>query len=247
MSIVTISQPRYLPAPNYLCRFALSDVFVLLDTVQYTPRDWENRNRIKGPNGAQWLSVPVIAGSRTQPIRDIRIDAGSGWARKHLQTLRCCYGQAPQFEALFPRLEAELIRPWTFLVDLDEALTCMLLERLDFGCRIVRASALAPQGRGQDLLLDILERVDGSVYLSGPHGRDYIDPAAFAAAGCGLVFDGYAPQPYPQRFGGFVPWLSAVDLLFNCAPDEARGVVLAGAVETAARLASIHDLEEIHA
>ena len=38
---------------------AAVDEFILYDDMQYTRRDWRNRNQIKTPQGVQWLTVPV--------------------------------------------------------------------------------------------------------------------------------------------------------------------------------------------
>lgn len=230
--IVCISQPRYLPSASYLHRFYLADVFVYLDTVQYTPRDWENRNRIKGPNGAQWLTVPVVRERRDQPIATTRIDAAQQWAGKHLAALRTCYGKAPSFDTHFPWLERALTQPWELLPELNASLTAQLNERLGFECETVSASSLGVSGAGQDLLIDIVRAVGGDAYLSGPLGRDYIEPDAFRTAAIDLVYHDYEAVEYPQRFGAFQPMLSVVDILFNCTPDESRDVVRAGGRDT---------------
>jgi len=57
--IVSIHQPQYMPYIGYIYKILKSDVFVFLDDVQYKKNEWQNRNRIKGPNGLVWLTVPV--------------------------------------------------------------------------------------------------------------------------------------------------------------------------------------------
>ena len=61
MTRVAIMQPTYLPWCGYFGLMHAVDVFVLLDSVQFARRSWQQRNQIKGVNGAQWLSVPVAA------------------------------------------------------------------------------------------------------------------------------------------------------------------------------------------
>ena len=234
--VVCISQPRYLPAPGYLHRFHLADVFVLLDTVQYTPRDWENRNRIKGPGGPQWLSVPVVRERRDQPISTIRIDDGHGWAGKHREALRTNYSKSPWFAQRFPFFDDVYSREWALLADLNEYVTGHLVSELGFRCETVRASALGASGTGQALLIDIVRAVGGEVYLSGPLGRNYIDDATFREAGIELVYHDYEPIAYDQRFGPFQPGLSAVDILFNCSPADSHAIVRAGGAATEKQL-----------
>ena len=145
MKSVGIIQPNYLPWRGYFDFIHEVDVFVFLDDVQYTPRDWRSRNRVKMPDGScRWITVPVLGG-RDQLIRDVRIDNAQGWQRKHLETLRHSYGKAPWFGEYFPRLEALLIDGgFERLCDLDVALTREIAGWLGIGTPVVLASALGP-------------------------------------------------------------------------------------------------------
>lgn len=52
MKKIAISQSNYIPWKGYFDMIAAVDEFILYDDVQYTRRDWRNRNLIKTP---QWL------------------------------------------------------------------------------------------------------------------------------------------------------------------------------------------------
>ena len=56
---VAIVQSNYVPWRGYFDLMASVDEFVLFDDVQYTRRDWRNRNMIKTAHGLQWLTLPV--------------------------------------------------------------------------------------------------------------------------------------------------------------------------------------------
>src|SRR2546430_11826591 len=99
MPACVISQPRFFPGLHYLHRMMVTDVFVVLDTVQFTPRHEENRAKLKGPTGPQWLTVPVRQSRRDQPIGEIRPDDTQSWRRKLIGTLNSLYAPAPCFEA----------------------------------------------------------------------------------------------------------------------------------------------------
>ena len=60
MSKISIIQPNYIPWKGYFDLIAKSNKFVVLDDVQYTNRDWRNRNKIKTPSGLSWLTIPVL-------------------------------------------------------------------------------------------------------------------------------------------------------------------------------------------
>jgi hypothetical protein len=161
--VVMISQPRYLPGLSYLHRMSLCDLVICLDTVQYTPFDWENRNRIKTPQGPLWLSVPVIHERRDQPIHATRLAADRRWQMKHVRSLTSNYRKAPQFEPLYPDLAALLQQPRSLLVDLNLEITRWLLRRLDINVPIVRASAMEPVGAtGSRLLTELCRQAEAT-------------------------------------------------------------------------------------
>src|SRR5262249_39831692 len=115
-----ILQPSYIPWRGYFHQIQKADVFVFYDCVQYDDRGWRNRNKIKTPKGAQWLTIPVHSkGSQTQaiPIKDIGIVWDSAWNKKHLGALQQNYSKAPHFKNYVPLLEEFYGRRDTMLAD----------------------------------------------------------------------------------------------------------------------------------
>ena len=103
--IVSVHQPHYLPWLGYFDKIDRSDVFVILDNVQYKKREYQNRNRIKTPGGAQWLTVPVVTKGRYHQLAgEVEIDTGENWADKHLKALELNYARAPHFGEHFEGL-----------------------------------------------------------------------------------------------------------------------------------------------
>jgi hypothetical protein len=215
--IVTISQPRYLPWMGYMKRIATSDLFIYLDNVQYTPRDWENRNKIKTDQGWAWLSVPVKARYRAR-IPEVTVDNEQAWQEKQWKTIQTYYNAAPFFSEYAPRLETIYQQPWEALTDLNLALTDALCECLGIQGNFARASELNVEGRGSELLLNLCKAVKATAYVSGPFGRDYLDAAAFEEAGIAIQYDDYQHPVYEQLHGEFQPSMAVIDLLFNCGP-----------------------------
>lgn len=214
--IVAISQPRYLPWLGYMERLASCDLFIHLDTVQYSPRDWENRNRIKTAQGANWLTVPVKAAYQDR-IPDVTIDNEQPWQYRHWETLKTSYGRAPYFKlyrSAFEGLYCE--RVWDTLTDLNLAALDAVCGCLGLVPRMANASQLSPAGAGSELILNLCRQVGATVYLSGNQGRNYLDESAFAAAGIDVQYQDYVHPTYSQLHGAFEPNLAVVDLLFNC-------------------------------
>lgn len=212
---VAIHQPQYLPWLGHFAKLAAADCWIFLDTVQYEKNGWQNRNRIKTPRGAQWLTVPVQARLGTL-IRDIPIDTAQPWARRHVQALRVNYARAPHFARYFPELDRLLQRPWRLLADLNAEVTRFLAEALGLSRRMLRASKLSgtqadPTGR----LVDLCRAVGADTYLAGQDGARYMDLDQFRASRIAVLVQGYEHPTYAQLHGDFLPFLSVVDLLLN--------------------------------
>lgn len=225
MATLVIEQPNYLPWIGFFDLLDQSDIWVWLDDVQYTRRDWRSRNRVAGRDGApRWLTIPVRStGRREQRICEAEIDYGQNWVQKHLDTLTHCYGKAPYFAQVFARVEARLRSRPALLTELTIPLCEDLAELLGLRPEFARSSQLGQvSGQKQARLLSIHEQVGGEVYLSGPKAEDYIDPAEFQAAGLELRYIEYDYADYPRGPGAPSPGLSVLDPLMWIGAEATR-------------------------
>ena len=217
---IGILQPGYLPWLGFFEQLHKADVFVIYDDVQYDKNGWRNRNRIKTASGPQWLTVPVMAGGKPL-IKDVAVDNGHDWARKHLLSIRQNYSRAPFFADHIGAFEEAYARRWELLVDLDLHFIAVLARAmgLDTG-KLVRSSSIAVQGDRIERIMRLCEHFKADVFYEGAAGKDYIDAERFAAKGIRVEFQDYQHPRYRQLFGDFVPHLSAADLLFNHGPES---------------------------
>lgn len=225
---VSIHQPAYLPWMGYIDKIARSDVFIYLDTVQFQKGSFQNRNKILSANGPQWLTVPVETKGKLfdVPLKDLPIATSQNWQRKHAASLTQAYRKTPEFARVWADLEPYYTEPWDRLSDLCHAMLEMVLRHTGpFDTKIVKASDIAAvDSRKSDLVLALCRAVGADTYLSGSLGRDYLDLDSFAAAGIAVEFQDYRPLPYRQAQApgaDFVPYMGAVDLLFNEADPAA--------------------------
>lgn len=227
--IVSINQPAYLPWLGYFDRIARSDVHVVLDHVQFEKNSMTNRNKIRIRDGWAWLTVPVRTGGRfgDLAIGALEVDSTARWSKKHAQALRSNYAKAPFFAEHFPFFEDVYVREWPLLAPLLREITIYMLRAFGIETKIVYSGDLGISTAKEALVLDICRALKATAYVSGPFGRDYLDPAAFEKENIGLYFHDYAHPEYRQAFAGFEPYMSAIDLLFNHGPDSLR--ILKGA------------------
>lgn len=227
--MLTAHQPNYLPYGGFFEKIARADRFFIVDNVQFVKRGtfgWMHRNRIRtnSPQGWDWLSVPVLSkGKYTQKISEARVDASVPWARKHWKAIEFNYRRAPYFKLYADAFRALYERPWDSFGDLSCAFIERILELLGAARPIERTSALGIEGESTGLVLAMCRAAGADAYLSGVHGKDYLDAAEFERAGVRLVFQDFACPEYPQCWPGpFVPNLSVIDLLFNCGPESLK-------------------------
>lgn len=228
--IVTIHQPEHLPWLGFFDKLRQADVWVMLDHVQFTRGYYQNRNRIQGPNGPVWITVPAkIKDKFGQAINEVEIDnvTNPRWRERCWNSLQFSYRKAAHFGEHAGFFEGLYAKPWNRLVDLNEAIILYLLEALAIRPKIVKSSTLDIRSSKADLVLEICEKMKADCYLSGVSGKDYLDPAKFAERGVELRFQEFHHPIYRQLHEPFLSCMSAVDLLFNHGPrslDIIKGV-----------------------
>ncbi|HET6974472.1 MAG TPA: WbqC family protein [Pyrinomonadaceae bacterium] len=218
---IAIHQPQYFPWPRYVHKAIAADIFVYLDTVQFSKNGLQNRNQIKTVNGASWLTVPVKH-EFGNSIRETQI-ADKRATTKHWKTLQANYSQAVGFQCWSDELRKLLDGEITSLAELAIASTEWMLEKLNVQTKRVRASELAGiDGNASKLVASICKTLDADTYLTGTGALDYLFKGDFDAIDCEIRVQQWQPFSYRQQWEkiGFVADLSTLDLLLNC-PDEA--------------------------
>jgi hypothetical protein len=213
---VAILQPSYLPWIGYFDQIAKVDQFVFLDNIQFTRRDWRNRNKIRTAQGWSWLTVPVIQKNRfAQTLLETQIDSSSNWRTKHLNAIRHNYIKTEFFDLYFPKIETIINKDWDLLVDLCLELTENLKNWLSISTPTVRSSDLNISEKKGDKILALCRKLKATHYLTGDLAKDYLNESEFLSYNIRLEYHNYKHPPYLQRYPEFVPYMSVVDLLFN--------------------------------
>lgn len=215
---LAIVQSSYIPWKGFFDIVRRVDELVLYDDVQFTRRDWRNRNRIKTPQGLVWLTIPVEAkGNYRRAIKDIRV-SDPGWSTRHWTTLRHAYSRAPCFEAYGPRVEVLYRR-----VSEEELLSRVnfvflegLRDMLGIQTPLTWSTDYDAEGSSTARLVSLCERAGATSYLSGPSARAYLNEELFAAAGIEVRWMDYEGYPeYEQLHPPFEHRVSVLDLLFH--------------------------------
>ncbi len=224
MKRIAILQSNYIPWKGYFDLIASVDEFILYDDMQYTRRDWRNRNLIKTPQGLQWLTVPVkVKGKYTQKIRETEID-GTDWAQSHWTSFDRNYRRAPYFSEIAAQFEPfYLQRTYTHLSALNRTLIEAVCRYLGITTKITSSCDYVLVDGKTERLAGLCVQAGATEYVSGPAAKDYIDEQQFSARNIDLTWFDYSGYPeYPQQWGEFSHGVSILDLLFNCGKESSR-------------------------
>lgn len=215
--ILTAHQPVYLPWLGLFHKIAISDGFCYFDDVQYQIKDFNGRNKIKTAAGPIWLTVPVKAkGYRDKKIREIEIDNSQDWRNKHFKSIYINYKKTPFFSNYADFFEDTYKKKWQYLTDLNEYMLKWFLKELGIKVKYSKASELNFQGYKSDLVVDMCKKLKADLYIFGALGKGYAKEEDFTQKGVKIYFQDYKHPVYPQFNGEFVPYMSIIDLLFNC-------------------------------
>lgn len=225
---VVISQPMYFPWVGLLDQVRNSDVFIHYDDVQYS-RGFFNRVQIKTADGTRWLTVPLRLASKRERLDHCWVDDTEDWRRQHRRTILHALARAPFLSDALSLFDGVTGPRQERLVDLSIRSVEALSEYFAISptSTFMRASRLGCDGTGTDRLVRLVRAVGGSVYVTGHGARHYLDHREFEREGISVEYMDYRCLPYPQKFGAFTPFVTALDLVANVGP-EGVGVIQSG-------------------
>lgn len=225
---VVIHQPDFMPYLGFFHRFLHADLFIALDHVQFvqgTSRAWMNRDKIKTAQGEKWLTVSVKKAPHGTSINRIQLSSDVDWRKDNLHLLEQNYRAASWYSEVIPHIQSLYQQPFDMLRDFNIASIEMLMELLEVRIPWIWSSELDPVGSKNEMLVDLLQKVGATHYLSGTGARVYMQPEKFEEAGVKVIWQDFIHPVYTQQYGEFVPYLSALDLLFNHGVAGSRKLV----------------------
>ncbi len=227
--IVFVHQPEYIPWLGFFDKLARCDTFVIYDDAQYQHGGFHNRNKIRTARGWEWLTVPIVHG-HPQTIKDVRI-AGSEWKKKQLSVITHNYQKTPYFEEYFSTIKEAIESKHELLIGLNLHLIRTLAEILDIKMATVRSSEFPYCGTEKnEKLVSMCKFLGADTYLSGSGGKAYVQETLFNQANIAVNWHSYEHPTYRQRFDGFQPNMSIIDLLFNMGPESKEIIKKGGAI-----------------
>lgn len=226
--IVVIHQPDFMPYLGFFDRLLKADIYVILDNVQYvrnSSRAWTARDKIKTEKGEKWFKVGTQKTILDTSINNVLLSQQNNWREDHLNLLKENYRKAKYFEEIFPYIQNLYEYKCKRLMDFNLKSIDMLLGLFDIQIEMVTASNMEASGKNNELVINIIKELGCHRYLSGVGARDYYIPELYEEAGIEVIWQEFNHPIYPQQFGEFIPYLSSIDLLFNCGIEHSRKIL----------------------
>jgi WbqC-like protein family. len=212
--MIAVRPPEYFPRLRYVSLLQHVDHFILANTFPYRHQSFQNRSKLRSPQGWHWITVPVFGNRDGAPIRDVEIKTKGRWQEKHWRSFFYNYCSTMYFEFFERSFRPFFERTWEHL----SSCTCRSVELLVelFGLRtsVTRASELegAP-----DTLEGVVRATEADV-LAVPEEA----PSSPAPRGAEVQTIEYEHPTYRQNFDGFESGMSAADLVFNYGREAQR-------------------------
>lgn len=224
MKKIIITQSNYIPWKGYFDSINMTDEFIIYDDMQYTKRDWRNRNQIKTREGLKWLTIPVeVRGKYLQKINETKI-SDPEWGKNHWNTIVHNYNKSEFFKKYSEIFEN------IYLNNTEEYLSRVNLKFIEAVCEIlgikttfIWSSEFNLLEDRNERLVDICKQRGATDYYSGPAAKAYMDLSLFEKENIKVHWFDYSGYPeYRQQFGEFAHTVTILDLIFNEGPDTKK-------------------------
>ena len=225
--IVVIHQPDFMPYLGFFDRLLKAELYVVFDNVQYVrgSRAWTSRDKIKTPKGEKWISVGIKKAVYGAAINEVMLRQDSEGRTHHLNLIQENYRKTEYYQEILPYIMDLYSIPCEKMVDFNMSSIRMLMKLFDIQIEMVMASSLKAEGKSNELIVSIMKELGCSHYLSGTGAKDYFISDPYERAGIEVIWQEFKHPVYPQQFGEFIPYLSSIDLLFNCGIEKSRKIL----------------------
>jgi hypothetical protein len=220
---VVVLQSNYIPWKGYFELIHQANVFCFYDEVQYTKNDWRNRNRILGPNGMFWITVPVEKEAVNGKISEAQITKAA-WQKKHFRTIEQTYSKSVNKNDVLTILEPIYLgKEWTSISQLNQHLIITIARYMGISTEFKNSTDFDLKGDRVNRLINLINQLEGTQYISGPAAKNYLteNELQFEQHHIQLMYKEYGPYlPYDNKKKQFEDYVSVLDLLMNVNRDE---------------------------
>lgn len=224
MSKVIITQSNYIPWKGYFSAMREATHLVLYDDMQYTKRDWRNRNMLITPNGPKWLSIPInVKGKYHQKINETQV-SDNNWGHNHWNFIKNNYIKSPYFkEYQHHFIDLYLNPPSSYLSDINLDFIKKIITLLEIDIKIIPSKEFNLKGDKTEKLVNVCKELNAEKYYTGPAAKNYMDESLFINNNIEIEYYNSSGYPeYKQQWDGFDHAVSILDMFFNLGPETIK-------------------------
>jgi len=223
-----IMQPYFLPYIGYISLIKHTDMFILLDEVQFIRHGWIERNRILKPTeGWQYIQVPLQKHTQTELIKNIKINNDLNWGKKILSQIEHYKKKAPYYRRVVDLLKEIFSKQYTTIVELNKDSLNAICDYLSIKKDICVFSEMGltidPISEPDEWALNISKARHANEYRNPHGGVSIFNKEKYDRANIALVFQEVKAEEYLQKTNQpFIPNLSILDVLMFNLPETAN-------------------------
>ena len=213
---IFIHQPDFAPWITFFKRISFSDIFVILDDVQFNRRCWMNRDYLKFNLEKALITIPTKKTNRDNTkIFDVKIDyTNKRWIDKTLNSIHQNYSSTKNFEIVNEFLSKTLKEKYENLIDLNLSIINFATSKLNIKTKTIFSSKLETNSFKSNKILEICEKLQATDYIIGSGAKEYLNIKDFQDKKIKLIDNIFFNRKYDQK-GNFIKDLSIIDILFN--------------------------------
>ena len=196
-----------------------------MDHVDLSLGGWVNRDKIKTlQEKDSWITVPIEKSKGEKRINLVKIIKNNIF-RKLPKVIEANYYSTPYFKEIYPKLESIFSTNDNSLIDLNMKLIKLMLEWFDINVKISFSSQLNTKSKKSELVAELVHSVNGTHYLSGIGAKPYHNQVPFDNLNIEVIWQNFKHPVYKQIGSHFIPYLSSIDLFFNCGIERSKYIL----------------------
>jgi hypothetical protein len=224
--IISAHQPAYNPWLGLIHKILLSDIFVVMDDVQFEKNSFINRNKILQNSNEVMLTIPVKTKDyKNKTLKEIEV-VDARWQIKHLKNIEQAYKKSKNFDSIFEHLKKIYEIKSNFLIDYTHAYLDFIVNSLEIETKIILASDLKIKSKKLNYVVELTQKLEGTTFVFGSQGKDYADVSYMQEKNITAYFQEYKHPTYTQTGTEFHPYMGVIDLLFNEEKSKIKDIIL---------------------
>lgn len=224
--IISAHQPAYNPWLGFIHKILISDIFVIMDDVQFEKNSFINRNKILQKNNEVMLTIPVKTKNyQSKALKEIEV-LNNKWQIKHLKSIEQSYRKFKYFDKIFDKIKLIYQLDSPYLISYTNEYLKFILEYLEIDTKVVFASELNIVSKKLDYVCELTNKLNGDIFVFGRQGKEYADLEYLKSKNVIPYFQNYNHPSYKQLGDEFHPYMGILDLLFREDKNDIKDIIL---------------------